>query len=129
MIATLLILLVSQDGTGTINLRGQCQYSDAVTRFRDETSLVLCNTLAIDRRGEVATFDFGQRSWGSMIRFSGEMSGRRLTVRNLRLRTGISVPATGTCEIFYKGENVSVVSCFAKAGPKSYATNFVPSRL
>jgi len=129
MIATLLILLVWQDGTGPINLRGQCQYSDAVTRFRDETSLVLCNTLAIDRREEIATFDFGQRSWGSMISFSGEISGRRMTVRNLRLRVGNSVPATGTCEIFYKGEKVSVVSCFAKAGSRSYATNFVPSPL
>lgn len=133
MIAMLLAVLASQAAvigdSGTINLSGRCQYADAVARFRQEASLALCDSLSIDRAEETATFDFSQRSWGSMLRFTGEMSGQRMAVNSVRLRSGSSVEATGTCEIFYSGKKVSVVSCLAKAGSKAYAANFVRSRL
>ena len=128
MIAMLLALLVSQDGTGATTLRGQCQYSEAVARFRDETSLVLCDSLAIDRGGDAATFGFSRGSWGSMLSFSGEMSGQRMTVSSVRLRSGRAVSATGTCEIFHIDGRPSMVACLARAGSRRYAANFRPSR-
>ena len=133
MIAMLLAVLASQaalDGeAGTTHLSGRCQYPDTVARFRQEASLALCNSLAIDRGVETATFDFSQRSWGSMLRFTGAMSGQRMAVNSVRLRSGSSVEATGTCEIFYSSKKISVVTCLAKAGSKTFAANFVPSRL
>jgi len=110
-------------------LDGRCEYPERVARYRHETTLVLCDRLTIGNEGETATLDFGQRSWGSMLRVSGRMSGRRMAVDHVTLRSGESIAAEGTCEIFYSGARISVVSCLAKAGTKSWATNFVPSRL
>ncbi|RDE07064.1 hypothetical protein DVW87_05250 [Sphingomonas aracearum] len=110
-------------------LSGRCQYSDRVARFRHETALILCDTVSISREQGAATIDFAQRSWGSMARFSGDMAGDRMTVSRVTLRNGASFAATGTCETFRTNRALSTVSCLARAGSRSWAANFLRSRL
>jgi hypothetical protein len=50
---------------------GRCQYPDRVAKYRNETALMLCDTLTINRSATSTTLDFSQRSWGSMARFTG----------------------------------------------------------
>ena len=133
MIVMLLAALASQAAvngdSGVTNLRGRCQYSDAMAQFRQEASLASCDSLAIDRAEATSSFDFSRRGWGSMVRFSGKISGQRMAINRVQLRSGSSVEATGICEIFYRGEKIFVVSCLARAGSKTYGANFVPSPL
>lgn len=111
-------------------LNGHCHYSDEVARHRDETLLVVCNTASISRAATSSTLDFGQRSWGSMAQFTGEMAGNRMAVSRITLRDGRSLAATGTCEIFYRNDGeLSAISCLGRAGSRSVAANFLPSRL
>lgn len=132
MIAILLGVLAAQAAantdSGVTSLNGRCEYPPAVARYQRETLLVLCDSLVIDRGDETATFDFNRRSWGPMLRFVGVMSGERMAISSVRLRSGNSIAATGTCEIFHSGGKLTVVSCLARAGSKSYAANFRPSR-
>ncbi len=121
--------LHAQTGART-ELGGRCQYSDGVARFRQETTLIVCDTASIERNEKSATLDFRQRSWGSMAQFSGPMESDSMAVARVTLRDGRSVAATGTCEIFHRGDGqISAISCLARAGSRSVAANFVPSRL
>jgi hypothetical protein len=121
--------LHAQTGART-ELSGRCEYSDRVARFRHETALIVCDTASIERNEASATFDFRQRSWGSMARFSGPMEGNTMAVARVTLRDGRSVAATGTCEIVYRDNGqILTISCLARAGSRSVAANFVPSRL
>lgn len=108
---------------------GRCQYPQTVTEYRQETTLILCDTVEIDRSRTIATLDFTQRSWGSMARFAGDMPGDTMTISRITLRDGRTRAATGTCKMFPRADgSVSVISCLAKAGGRSVAANFVPSR-
>jgi hypothetical protein len=127
MIAEVLAALAVSIGADPIELSGQCQYPDAIARYSHEASFVSCNTLVINRAD--STFDFGQRSWGSMLRFEGEISGDRMEVTRVYPRHRDSVEATGSCDILYRDGAISGVSCLARAGSKSYVANFVRSRL
>lgn len=121
--------LHAEDARKTV-IAGRCEYSDQVARYRDETTLVLCDTLKIDRSTTLTTLDFSRRSWGSMARFTGDMSGDRMTVSRITLRNGRDIAATGTCQIYYRSDgSLSVISCLAKAGSRPIAANFVPSRV
>jgi hypothetical protein len=127
MITGLLAVLAASSGADPIEFSGRCTYPDAMARFSQEASLVLCDTLRIDR--SAATFDFRQRSWGSMLRFSGEISGDRMKVTRVHPHRRESAEAEGTCDILYREGEVSGVSCLARAGSKTYVANFVRSRL
>lgn len=119
----------AKDAQKTV-IDGRCQYPDQVARYRNETVLILCDTVKIGRDANTATLDFTQRSWGSMAQFTGDMAGNRMTVSRITLRDGQSIAATGTCEIFHGNDGrLSVISCLAKAGSRSIAANFVPSRV
>jgi hypothetical protein len=110
-------------------LEGRCQYPDRVARHRDETLLILCDTASISGAATSSTLDFGQRSWGSMAQFTGVMAGNKMAVSRITLRGGRSFAATGTCEIFYRNDGrLSAISCWGRAGSRSIAANFVPSR-
>jgi len=121
--------LDAQESTATRVIGGRCEYPDRVARYRYETVLVMCDTVSISRRGEQATFNFSQRSWGSMIQFTGDISNDRMTVRRLSLRDGRSIAATGTCEIFDTGGELSTIGCLARNGTRSWAANFTRSRI
>jgi hypothetical protein len=111
-------------------IEGRCQYSEQVARYRNETALILCDTVRISRSTTSATLDFSQRSWGSMAQFTGDMRGDKMTISHVILRDRRPVAATGTCEIFHRNDGkLSVISCLAKAGSKSIAANFEPSGL
>lgn len=111
-------------------IEGRCQYPEPVVQYRYETTLILCDTVKIGRSETTATLDFTRRSWGAMARFTGDMPGDRMTVSQITLRNGRSVAATGTCEIFYRSDgSMAVISCLAKAGSRSIAANFIPSRI
>jgi|SRR5215208_776459 len=127
MIAGLLAVLAVSSGPDPLEFSGRCQYSEAMARYREEASLVSCNTLVIDRAQ--SAFDFRQRSWGSMFRFVGEISGDRMTITRVYPRHRDSAEATGSCDILYRDGTVSGVSCLARTGPKTYVANFVRSRL
>jgi hypothetical protein len=121
-------LMAEDDQKAAIN--GRCEYPERVARFRDDTTLIPCNTVTIERNATTATLDFKQRSWGTMARFTGDMPGERMTVAQITLRDGRRLAATGSCEIFQGGDGrLSVIACLAKAGSRSVAVNFVPSRL
>jgi hypothetical protein len=127
MIAGVLAWLAVSAAAGPIELNGRCEYPDAVARYSQEASLVMCNRLVIDRAE--STFDFGQRSWGSMLRFEGEISGDRMDVTRVYPRHRDSVEATGSCEILYRDGAISGVTCLARSGSKTFVANFVRSRL
>jgi len=111
-------------------IEGRCQYPARVAKYRNETTLILCDTVTISRSTAGATLDFSQRSWGSMARFTGAMGGDKMTISHVTLRDGRRIAAAGMCEIFHRNDGkVSVISCLAKAGPRSVAANFKPSRL
>ncbi|MFN3474746.1 MAG: hypothetical protein ACK4ZW_11960 [Blastomonas sp.] len=109
---------------------GRCQYPEPVAQYRNETTLILCDTVKIDRSETITTLAFTRRSWGAMARFAGDMPGNKMTVSQITLRNGRSVAAKGTCEIFYRRDgSLAVISCLAKAGSRSIAANFIPSRI
>lgn len=110
-------------------LSGRCQYPDRVARFRQETSLILCDTVSISQEGDSATLDFSQRSWGSMMRFAGDMRDNRMTISRVFFRDGSSTAASGTCETFHSNGELSAVACLARTGTRSWAANFIRSRV
>lgn len=121
--------LRAQESTAARVISGRCEYLERVARHRRETVLALCDTVSISRRGEQATFNFSRRSWGSVIQFTGDMSDDRMTVRRVSFRDGGSIAATGTCEIFSTNGELSIVSCLARNGTRSWAANFTRSRI
>ena len=127
MIAGVLALLAVSSGADPLELNGRCQYPDAMARYSQEALLISCTTLVIDR--SKSTFDFRQRSWGSMFSLAGAISGDRMTVTRVYPRHRSSAEATGTCDILYSDGTISGVSCLARAGSKTYVANFVRSRL
>lgn len=107
---------------------GRCQYSDQVARHRDDTLLILCDSATIGQDGTKATLAFGQRSWGAMAQFVGDWSGDKMAVSHITLRDGRAQAATGSCEIFHRGDGkLSKIACLAKVASRTIAANFVPS--
>lgn len=131
MFAALLAALALQPAaaTDTIEMEGRCEYPESVRQYQHETVLAICSRLTIIRNGSNAVFDFGPRSVGPTMKFAGRMIGNRMEVRQVTLRDGETNAAEGTCEIFYTSSEISVVSCLAKAGARTYAANFMKSRL
>jgi len=67
---------------------------------------------------------------GSVVQFAGELADSRTTVSRITLRDGNSRAATGTCEIFHRGDGeISRIGCLARTGSRWIAANFIPSRL
>lgn len=109
---------------------GRCHYPDRVTRYARETTLVLCDTVTIRRDGPSISFDFAQRSWGVTARFTGDVTGDEMRVSRIALRGGQLVAAAGECRIARRNDGaLATISCLAKAGARSIAVNFVPSRV
>lgn len=128
MLAALVLNPVADAVPDAIVPRGRCRYSQTILSRAEGTVLVTCDKLDIDRATAGATFDFSQKSWGSMLKFHGDMSGERMTVKRVTLRNGTSAKATGTCEIFRSGGRLSKISCLADAKGQTYVANFVPTR-
>ncbi|QLC24040.1 hypothetical protein HFP57_02660 [Parasphingopyxis algicola] len=130
VILTMALVAAPADGTGAREWRGQCEYADRFAPLLEQGdhSFALCDSVAIDPGGDRDTFDFRRDSWGSMIRFEGALAGDRMAVSHIRLRANEPRPATGTCEIFHRGEALSTIACVATARGQTYVANFVPRR-
>src|SRR6218665_3187100 len=78
---------------------GSCEYSPRVGEFRHQVTLLLCDTVSLNRTGDDVTIEFGKHSWGLSARFSGKikMSGDTLDISEIAMRDGGSKTATGTC--------------------------------
>lgn len=123
-----LSLIAAQFGTPTLpagEYRGQCLYPEAVRERAAGDELVTCNEASVDSGGVT----FGQRSWGMRMRFAGTFEGDRLTVESVTFRNGTSHHARGLCQLFYVDQEVSTIACTAVARGRSYAANFVVSRI
>lgn len=107
-------------------IQGQCTYSEALRKFRPRPALAICDSLSIERNAGSATFAFILSGSPQIMRFSGDMSGNRMTVKRLELTGEKPAAATGTCEIFRNNGKISTVSCLAHIGPDSYAASFLP---
>lgn len=130
MFAALLAALAMQSAAADIvELDGRCEYPESARQYQHETVLAICSRLTISREGDDSAFTFGPRSLGPTMKFAGQMNGNRMEVHQLTLRNGDTKAAEGTCEIFYANGEVSVVGCLAKAGARTYAANFMKSRL
>lgn len=119
-------------GVGAITSAAMLAFFGIITTAMPagEIILILCDRVTLDRTTQNATFDFTQRSWGSMAQFAGDMLGDQMTVSQITLRDGSKVAANGACEIFHRNDGkISAISCLAKAGPRTIAANFIPSRL
>jgi hypothetical protein len=105
---------------------GQCIYPPGLGSPRPGELWVICSEVATDADG----VDFRDRGFDrSMLRFSGEWGGDRLTVRSVTPRTGGPVEARGLCRTYYVDGEVSVIACTAVSGSRSWAGNFKVSRL
>ncbi|WP_439469267.1 hypothetical protein [Blastomonas fulva] len=121
--------LCAQDSRKT-SIDGRCQYPEKVVKNRNETVLILCDMVEIDQGSARATLDFAQRSCGSMARFTGSMSSDTMAISQVTLRDGRRLSATGTCRMHRRKDGeLAVISCLAKAGARTFAANFVPSRV
>lgn len=128
MLAAISLLLAA--GTAGVTgaeeqLQGRCRYSAAVQAHREDTVLVTCDAVTIDKPAGTGGIVFSQDNWDVvMIRFQGEWTGDRMAVSHLVLRNGIDGPAKGTCEVFRREGRVSAVSCLATMAGSTYAANF-----
>ncbi|MCJ2185435.1 hypothetical protein [Novosphingobium beihaiensis] len=118
------------DTAGDLHLQGRCAYNAVVRAQRGDTVLVTCDTVDIDLSADAGSVVYSRRSWDvTMLRVEGEWEGDSMTVRHMVLRNGTSDDAKGMCRIFRREGRVSVVSCLAKMGTRSYAANFETSRI
>ena len=113
----------------TLVLEGRCEYPEAVRQHQFETVLARCNQLIIARDEDEMVITYGPRGLGPTMVFTGKAVGNRMDVRQVTLRRGDIVDAEGTCEIFYAGGEISVVSCLASSHGRSWAGNFVKNRI
>ncbi len=113
-----------------VTVPGRCQYSGPVIRARQQTVLVLCDTVMIERDDAQAIVDFGQKSWGSKARITGELFDGRLAISAVAITGASPVAASGSCQFDYRpAGSLSGVRCLLKTGSRWFAVNFVASRL
>jgi hypothetical protein len=131
MISLWISILASQlaGDASPLLLTGRCNYPPNLPALQLGEVRFLCDSVAVRREGAEDVIEFRRKSWGRWLRFSGEVAGSRMAIRQVHLSREDVVEARGTCEIFYNGGRVSAVSCVAQAGWRSYVANFTPSRL
>lgn len=129
MLFTTLTLLLAQFGNApevTGRIDGQCLYPEAVQERAQGTMLVTCSEVVVEE-GVIA---FGLRGWETQVRFEGAFNGDRLTVHQVVTRHGDRVEeARGLCQLYYSNDELSTIACTAVAGSRSYAANFIVSRI
>ena len=116
----------------SLELEGRCEYGRKVEAYIDgRNGFAQCDTLTITQDGDRAVFDFG-RSWlGSTARYEvaapGDVLASETTaITRVEVRNRPSEPATGTCTIYRRDEQISTVTCVATARQLAFAANFVP---
>ncbi len=124
-----LVTLIAAQFPGDAPLEGRfeghCQYPPALAERAAGTALITCTRLTVDDGG----IAFGLRGWETEVRFEGAFDGERLTVERIVTRHRGAEDARGLCQLYYANEDLSTVACTAVAGPRSYAANFIVSRI
>ncbi|WP_346034154.1 hypothetical protein [Erythrobacter westpacificensis] len=113
----------------TIELQGRCDYRSAAESVGPDTGFAVCNSVAITRNGDSSAIDFRRSLGGSEFRYEGALSGDSMTIARLRIKGRVAQDADGECTIFRRGEKISTVTCVARSGWKTFAANFVASRI
>lgn len=104
---------------------GQCLYPETVRERAVGTVLATCNR-AVVVQGGVA---FVTRGTSQQMQFRGTWEGDRLTVESVVLRGRSPANARGLCQLYEANDRTSTIACTAVAGSRSYAANFVVSRI
>lgn len=107
-------------------LSGRCTYPASLGPAQVAEIRILCDSVAVRSDGADTVIAFSRKFSERWIRFSGEMSGPRMTVRRVHPSWDRSAPARGACTIFHKDDRVSAVSCVAQAGGRSFVANLLP---
>ncbi|KQM64986.1 hypothetical protein ASE75_07975 [Sphingomonas sp. Leaf17] len=133
VIATISVVLpagLSAAATTSAAIPGRCAYAEPLVRSRQQTVLVLCDSVTIDRDDTLAIIDFRQRSWGSKARITGEVADDRLSTSSAAIAGRSPVAASGTCRMDHRSDGrLSGVRCLLKTGSRWYAASFIASRL
>jgi hypothetical protein len=115
--------------TRSTHFEGRCDYRREAANVGPDTGFAECNSVTIIRDGTNSVIDFRRTIAGSEFRYEGALSGDTMTIRRLRIRGRAPRNATGECTIFHRNDRISTVTCVAKVGWKTFAANFVTSRL
>lgn len=113
----------------TTELDGRCDYRRAAAKVGPGTGFAPCNSVVITRSGSNSVIDYRRSLGGSEFRYEGTLSGNTMTIARLIIQDREPMTASGECTIFHKGQQISTVTCVAKAGWKTFAANFVTSRI
>lgn len=116
-------------GSQSVTLKGQCEYRRGAEQVGPGTGFAACRSVVITRNGSDSVIDFRRSLGGSEFRYEGTLSGDTMTIESLQIRGRAAQAASGECTIFHRGDGISTVTCIAKVGWKTYAANFVPSRI
>jgi hypothetical protein len=107
-------------------LSGRCTYPISLGAAQVGETRILCDSVAVRSDGADTIIEFSRKFSDRWIRFSGEMSGSRMTVRRVYPSWDRPAPARGACTIFHKDDRVSAVSCVAQVGGRSFVANLLP---
>jgi len=119
----------ADEGT-TIELRGQCDYrDDVVEKALPGTGFAPCRSVRIERSGGASVIDFRNSLGGSEFRYDGPWTGDGMTIARLSFNGRAPKDASGDCRIYRNGGTISTVTCVAKIDWKTFAANFVASRI
>jgi hypothetical protein len=120
---------LAREGTEapSISLQGRCDYGDKVTPYADGSNgFTWCDSVVIAQDGEQTSFDFRRESWGSMVRYEGELSGDTMRITRVHVRDRPAEAARGQCIIYRANGRISTVTCVANARQLAWAANFIP---
>ena len=114
----------------TIELRGRCDYRPEVREGASPgTGFALCSSIRIQQNGSDSVIDFRQSLGGSEFRYEGTWTGDGMAIAQLSIKGRPPKDANGDCTIFRNAGKISAVTCVAKIDWKTFAANFVASRI
>jgi hypothetical protein len=119
-IALVLFLATSPAAAAPAALHGECIYPPRIAEALPDAAQVLCNEVEVTPRG----VDLRQIAWDAHSRFFGSWKGATLTVTAIQPRNERRIEATGTCRIDHANGRVSLISCSAFGGGRSWLANF-----
>jgi hypothetical protein len=113
----------------TVHLEGRCDYRPAAANVGPDTGFAACDSVTIVRDGANSAIDFEGAIPSAAFRYEGVLSGDTMIIHRLRIGDRAPQDATGKCTVFHRDDRISTVTCVAKAGRKTFAANFVTSRI
>lgn len=115
--------------TATTELDGRCDYRRQASKVGPGTGFARCTSLVITRSGSRGAIDYRRSLGGSEFRYEGSFAGNTMTIERLIIQGREAQAASGKCTLFHRGQQISTVTCVAKVGWKTFAGNFVTSRI